>query len=556
MKKLSLPLFALGIAMIAILGSTTQGVLAVETPLTDYSRAVMLENPTYYWNFNEAGATDVANEVMRNETEAEMMPIIDATRTASYSTELGNAASLNGTAAFWGQMINRGHQPGAYAIEYWAKADAGAGAGYIFDPLGEAIGGNAPAIIHGFLADQTELFYYTGARTGNQAALNFDDGQWHHVVLGVNFDEDSVSVDQIDIAVDGVVMSNFTSIPSEKLNLTGAICLGACKPVSAPGVNDYATGPEAGGVWDGFSGQLDEFAIYELGGMDATAVTEKVTSLASHYALATTPTAITPFAAVDNSQISYSVIDGNEPSDSYDDDTGVMLTDGIYAGSDNTSYAQKAVGYYGDHYVCDYTVLEFDLSEAKTLDAIWIDYLGAGGRYGINAPASVELSFSTDGTNFSEPILIEEFNNTTDTAQTYFNERCLQIDLDSVDAQYIRANFGFITNFVFLSEVRFMEELDVTEQIAGDANNDGKVDGSDVTILAGNWQKGVSDGLTATWEEGDFNADGKVDGSDVTILAGNWQYGVEAAAASVPEPGTIVLLISVFASLLILRRNR
>ena len=83
-----------------------------------------------------------------------------------------------------------------------------------------------------------------------------------------------------------------------------------------------------------------------------------------------------------------------------------------------------------------------------------------------------------------------------------------------------------------------------SEQIAGDANNDGKVDGSDVTILAGNWQKGVSDGLTATWAEGDFNGDGKVDGSDVTILAGNWQYGVEAAAASVPEPSTLVLLIS------------
>ena len=31
----------------------------------------------------------------------------------------------------------------------------------------------------------------------------------------------------------------------------------------------------------------------------------------------------------------------------------------------------------------------------------------------------------------------------------------------------------------------------------------------------------------ATWEMGDFNGDGVVDGSDVTILAGNWQYGVD-----------------------------
>ena len=89
----------------------------------------------------------------------------------------------------------------------------------------------------------------------------------------------------------------------------------------------------------------------------------------------------------------------------------------------------------------------------------------------------------------------------------------------------------------------------------GDANKDGRVDGSDVTILAGNWQKGVDDGLTASWEEGDFNGDGKVDGSDVTILAGNWQYGVEAAASAVPEPSTLLLLLAGMAGLFVMRRR-
>ena len=96
----------------------------------------------------------------------------------------------------------------------------------------------------------------------------------------------------------------------------------------------------------------------------------------------------------------------------------------------------------------------------------------------------------------------------------------------------------------------------VPDHIAGDANGDGRVDGSDVTILAGNWQKGVSDGLTADWEEGDFNGDGKIDGSDVTILAGNWQYGVDVAAASVPEPSTAVLLLMTIASLLTWKRMK
>ena len=98
--------------------------------------------------------------------------------------------------------------------------------------------------------------------------------------------------------------------------------------------------------------------------------------------------------------------------------------------------------------------------------------------------------------------------------------------------------------YVFNRELTVSEINTLIEGPApGDANCDGKVDGSDVTILAGNWQAGVSDGQLATWEMGDFNGDNKVDGSDVTILAGNWQHGVTAVASAVPEPGTIVLLL-------------
>ena len=81
-------------------------------------------------------------------------------------------------------------------------------------------------------------------------------------------------------------------------------------------------------------------------------------------------------------------------------------------------------------------------------------------------------------------------------------------------------------------------------EVPGDANRDGAVDGSDVTIIAGNWQAGVGNASFATWNMGDFNGDGTVDGSDVTILAGNWQYGVTTAAASVPEPSVVVLLLA------------
>ena len=92
----------------------------------------------------------------------------------------------------------------------------------------------------------------------------------------------------------------------------------------------------------------------------------------------------------------------------------------------------------------------------------------------------------------------------------------------------------------------------ISERIPGDANRDGKVDGSDVTILAGNWQVLTN----ATWDMGDFNGDGKVDGSDVTILAGNWQYGVTTNAASVPEPSSITLLLAGVISCLAFNRKR
>ena len=90
--------------------------------------------------------------------------------------------------------------------------------------------------------------------------------------------------------------------------------------------------------------------------------------------------------------------------------------------------------------------------------------------------------------------------------------------------------------------------------IPGDANNDGRVDGSDVTILAGNWQAGVDDSkIAVTWEMGDFNGDGRVDGSDVTILAGNWQAGVDVAATSVPEPSVVSLIFGLVISICVYR---
>ena len=85
-----------------------------------------------------------------------------------------------------------------------------------------------------------------------------------------------------------------------------------------------------------------------------------------------------------------------------------------------------------------------------------------------------------------------------------------------------------------------LESLSEGSFVPGDANRDGIVDDADAAILAANWQK-MGDAL---WGEGDFNDDGNVDDADATLLAANWQA---SAAAQVPEPSAIVLLIGLTA---------
>ena len=73
------------------------------------------------------------------------------------------------------------------------------------------------------------------------------------------------------------------------------------------------------------------------------------------------------------------------------------------------------------------------------------------------------------------------------------------------------AALGSQSNSAYSTEVHGMLRL-------GDANLDAQVDLTDLTILAGNWQRS---GMI--FAGGDFNDDGTVDLTDLTILAGLWQ---------------------------------
>lgn len=75
--------------------------------------------------------------------------------------------------------------------------------------------------------------------------------------------------------------------------------------------------------------------------------------------------------------------------------------------------------------------------------------------------------------------------------------------------------------------------------IPGDANQDGKVDFSDLLILAQHYGE-----LGATLQDGDFNLDGTIGFGDLLILAQNYgQTNMQAALSAVPEPGAVALLL-------------
>jgi len=107
--------------------------------------------------------------------------------------------------------------------------------------------------------------------------------------------------------------------------------------------------------------------------------------------------------------------------------------------------------------------------------------------------------------------------------------------------------------------------------LLGDANLDGKVNGSDFTLMAANFNDSVTNG----WDEGDFNYSGTVNGDDFVLLADNFnQFASQSSISSadlqaldsfaaangisltsVPEPATMGLLTLGIAGVLARRRR-
>jgi DNA-binding beta-propeller fold protein YncE len=118
-------------------------------------------------------------------------------------------------------------------------------------------------------------------------------------------------------------------------------------------------------------------------------------------------------------------------------------------------------------------------------------------------------------------------------------------------------------------------QIEIKYTLLGDANLDGVVNGSDFSILAANFGKGVTN-----WDQGNFLYGSSVNGSDFSALAANFGQGDSGAAvavspadiaaldsfaianglplptfAAVPEPASLSLLVA-SGAMLIRRRSR
>ncbi len=109
----------------------------------------------------------------------------------------------------------------------------------------------------------------------------------------------------------------------------------------------------------------------------------------------------------------------------------------------------------------------------------------------------------------------------------------LLANLDSADPLYDLNRDGNADS----GDVDFLVESAIGTYY-GDANVDGRVDAADLNAVGLNWRGNISG-----WENGNFNGDNIVDAADLNVLALNWQNGVPAAAAAVPEPAGIAILL-------------
>ena len=136
----------------------------------------------------------------------------------------------------------------------------------------------------------------------------------------------------------------------------------------------------------------------------------------------------------------------------------------------------------------------------------------------------------TDAIQLGDPILIEDCKpfDDGDGGMIWIGEmqpglHVLKGDIDELRwSNTVRTDFNLYESFG-------------GPTLPGDLNGDGQVNSGDLDLVRGNWGSTVSPGTS-----GDANNDGFVNSADLDIVRGNWGSSLPA---SVPEPGTTLLVV-------------
>ena len=88
--------------------------------------------------------------------------------------------------------------------------------------------------------------------------------------------------------------------------------------------------------------------------------------------------------------------------------------------------------------------------------------------------------------------------------------------------------------------------------VNGDVDLNGDVSFADFLVLSSNFGQAAT--VSANWQSGDHDCDGNVDFTDFLLMSAN--FGQSAEAASVPEPSSKMIALSLLLLLPTLQRRR